>query len=276
MAQTSSKGIELSADKCIYCLQNPTIEDEKACRNLMCRLKMQLSEIPGLYVLAAAFLTPGSGGHGSSSSERTIGVNMTALEYRAAIDLVPILTDWEDNVRVDQSFSSIAIAADSTERITTACKFLFTQLDWLSGQYFFGDFVNDIESVWRQGKSATRQNQAPVRRIECPADFGDGLCLSLLTLPENGDKTTTIRCHRCRTEWTIDWLIEVALATQGSEYWLDAESIANHLQIENRQVRRLARKWKIKSRGQLYDLNEFNERYLAEKTNDTPKHLNGA
>lgn len=257
--------------KCVFCRQRSALDGEKSCANLLCRTKMQLSEIPGLYVLATAFLTPGSGGHGSASSERTIGVNTTALEYRIALDLLAIISGWEVEVREARNFSEMATVSDYTQRITQACEFLLAQFEWISRQEFFGDFCREIADMHAKGRAATRQNPAPARRIECPADLGDGLCLSLLTLPDDGDKQARIKCHRCRTEWTIDWLIEVALSTKGSEYWLDAESIANHLQIENRQVRRLARRWKLTPRGQLYDLNEFNRRYLLEKHRDTPK-----
>lgn len=261
--------------KCIFCNQRSAMDGEKACANLLCRTKMQLSEIPGLYVLALAFLTPGKGGQGSSGSERTIGVNTDALEYRIALDLLAIVSGWEVEVRDKREFSPMKTVSSYTERITQACEFLLAQFAWISKQEFFGDFVKEIADMHSKGRAATRQNPTPARRIECPADLGDGLCLSLLTLPEDGDKTVTIKCHRCRTEWTIEWLIEVALSTKGSEYWLDAESIANHLQMDHREVRRLARKWKITKRGQLYDLTQFIDQ-RNESKRDTPKVMPGA
>lgn len=242
---------------------------------------MQLSEIPGLYVLAQAFLTPGKGGQGSSGSERTIGVNSTALEYRVALDLLSIISGWEVEVREQRAFSEMPTVQSYEERITKACEFLLTQFTWISTQEWFGDFVIEIADMHAKGKAATRQNQSPARRIECPADLDDGLCLSLLTLPPDGDKTATIKCHRCRTEWTIEWLIEVARETVGADYWLDAKSIANHLQMDHREVRRLAREWKIdkrpslSSRAYIYNLSAFIDKYRTSKR-DTPNATHGA
>ena len=260
----------MTSNRCIYCKVNPPREDQRACGKFTCQCQMQLSEIPGLYVLASAFLTPGSGGKGSSSGERTIGVNVNALEYRIALDLLAIISGWEVEVRDCRQFSEMAAVTSYEDRITNACKFLLSQFDWIVKQDFFGDFAREIQDMHAKGLAATRQMQIPARRIECPADLGDGLCLSLLTLPEGNDNITTIKCPKCRTKWTLDWLIEVALATKGSEYWLDAESIANHLQMDHREVRRFARKWKIAKRGQLYDLTAFIEERNKSRR-DTPK-----
>jgi hypothetical protein len=269
-----------------------------------CQCRKQLSEIPGLYVLAEAFLTPGSGGKGSSSGERTIGVNSTALGFREAAEILPVLEDWERTVRVkffrqehldgQDREGEVEMNADGTikaivrprlnererpivrrgsiqERIQGGCAFLLAQIDWIAQQDFAADFLNDIGAMYADGNVATRQIEPPVRRIACPADLGDGLCRALLALPEDSDKETKIRCPRCRTEWSIQWLIDVALEINDAEYWCDSKSIANHLRVDNRQVRRLARKWKLKQRGQLYDLTEFNKHFVAEKKSNTPK-----
>lgn len=284
------------------------VGDAKVCERCSRETRRQLAEIPKLYVEAGAYLVPGKGGFGSSGSERTIGVNLSALGFRAADEILPVLEEWERTVRVlslgqveldgQDREGEVELNPDGTvkvivrprlnegerpiirtgtiqERVEGSCSFLLVHSRWLSAYEGAPDWVADIAKIHGQGGAATRQNQAPARRIECPADLGDGLCLSLLTLPEDGDKQAKIKCHRCRTEWTIQWLIEVALSTKESEYWLDAESIANHLQMDHREVRRLARKWKITKHGQLYDLSAFIDK-RSESKRDTPSLVNGA
>ena len=257
--------------RCVFCKQSPVTEGEKSCANLLCRTQMQLSEIPGLYVLALAFLTPGKGGHGSSGSERTIGVNITALEYRIALDLLAIVSGWEVEVRDKREFSEMATVSNYTERITQACEFLLAQFTWISRQEFFGDFATEIADMHAKGRAATRQFTEKLTRIKCPTsleEYAEGgeeivyrYCGQTLTLGK--DPLAIVKCRNCGVEWTTLFLVRVALETPSEPMWMDSEAIASLLGITSGQVVRIAKSdkksWKGDRANRIYDLQKIIE-----------------
>ena len=79
------------------------------CESRECHVKHHLIEIPKLYVLAESCLTPGNGGRGSSSGERSIGINVAALDYRTGTDILGILHSWERIVREEKRLTPPAL-----------------------------------------------------------------------------------------------------------------------------------------------------------------------
>jgi hypothetical protein len=74
--------------------------NNRICEDCAKATRLKLAEIPVLYLEASAYLEPGRGGSGSSGSERTIGVNLAALGFRQAGEVLVKLEDWERTVRV--------------------------------------------------------------------------------------------------------------------------------------------------------------------------------
>jgi hypothetical protein len=247
----------------------------------------RLSKIPVLYVEASAYLEPGRGGSGSSGSERTIGVNLAALEFRQSFATLAILEDWERTVRVkslgqveldgqeregeievDENglivtmlrspFSNerpVVRRGSIEERVKGVCEFLLAHMRWLTSYEAAGDFAADVAKIHAQGMAATRQIEEKASRIRCPADIEmwvDGImkseiCGHSLYLKE--DIFADIECKGCRALWTTAGLLRKAMKTPGQVIWMDSVAIARLLEIRTRDVTDLVKAHEVKKRG---------------------------
>ena len=66
-------------------------ESTGLCQRCEMRIHRHLEDIKDFYEAAHAELIPGNGGHGSSSGERTIGINVAALSFIAGDDILKVL-----------------------------------------------------------------------------------------------------------------------------------------------------------------------------------------
>ena len=71
-------------------------ESEVTCLRCLATCKIELANLPILLRQAEGYLQPGNGGQGSSSGERTIGVNVSALDFVTGHDLLGVLYSWQD------------------------------------------------------------------------------------------------------------------------------------------------------------------------------------
>jgi hypothetical protein len=91
--------------------------------------------------------------------------------------------------------------------------------------------------------------------IKCPADHPDAdgrNCGQQLRInPEQPDQT--IHCARCKTTWTIDRLMAVALAAD-VEVWAEAEWIRAWFGVHQRTLNQWVKDGRIHKRGDLYSI----------------------
>jgi hypothetical protein len=78
-----------------------TTKIEGSCRICFIKVKSSLVELPDLHFEAQMFITPGRSGSGKVSAERSIGVNVAALDFSMATDLLRTLHSWEVIIRND-------------------------------------------------------------------------------------------------------------------------------------------------------------------------------
>ena len=72
---------------CVICAK---ASEGMTCANCEKRMRRQLVEIPKLMDQASGNLTPGQGGDGRST-ERTLGINVSALDASAGFDAIAVL-----------------------------------------------------------------------------------------------------------------------------------------------------------------------------------------
>ena len=236
-------------------LCNFAINAEGLCIRCHNRMHVQLDDLLELWKAAHDELLPGKGGHGSSSGERTIGLNVAALSFIAGDDILGLLHEWEKQVRCDRGLTPPAMLTKLPleQEIAAAIEFAQKHLKWMGTQEWIGDFARELRELHGSATAAARRFVEKVRRIPCPADNAEGMpCGNLLAIRDE-QILDLFTCRRCGSEWSSYRLIAVALADQSQEFWLDIEAIAAWIGITERGVRQIVQRHGIAKRGQLYD-----------------------
>lgn len=236
-------------------------DHEGICHKCHRRLHTQLDDLLELWDKAHGELRPGNAGHGSHSSERTIGLNVAALSFIAGSDILGFCHEWEKLIRTDRRLTPPALLPKRAlvDELHDAIAFQQAHLEWSGTQPWIEDYAKELRQLHGTGMAAARQFVERVRRIACPADTAEGLpCGSMLPIADN-DLLGIVTCRRCGSEWTPLRLVHVALATEQSEIWLDAEAIAGWIGLSERRVRQIAAKNQVPRRGPLIELKAFNE-----------------
>lgn len=228
---------------------------DRLCPRCTNQIARHLQELLTLWTEAHNCLTPGGGGHGTASSELTLGINVVALSFINGADILDILHAWEHLIRDERNLTPPALlpARPLADEIQHAVRFQQTHLDWSACQPWADDWKREISELHALGMTAARQYVTKSRRIPCPADLDDGTtCGNRLTLPDT--MTDTIHCRRCSSEWTPIRLVAVSMSSDDNDIWLDLDAIAQWLGISERHARRIANKHHVRRRGTLYDL----------------------
>jgi len=116
--------------------------------------------IPFLRREAEDFVAPGRSGSGSVSAERSIGVNVNALDYSMANELLGILHSWESEIRSARALTPPALLKKESsidQEVQVACDFQIAHLDWTLGQDWAADFYVEIKEQHAKGMAATKQ-----------------------------------------------------------------------------------------------------------------------
>ena len=232
---------------------------EGLCQHCHFGIHRMLDDIYELWSAAHSELLPGNGGAGSSSGERTIGINVAALSFIAGDDILKILHSWEGEVRQERQLTPPAFLKKLSleDEIKTAIRFAQAHLDWMGQQSWIKDFADEVKELHQIGCAAARRTADKVKRIACPADTSEGLpCAQILKLSDES-LLDIIECRKCGTEWTAIRLIAVALSDTAKEVWLDAEAIGSYLSLDPKYVHKFCKRHEISKRGYLYNLNEI-------------------
>ncbi len=262
--------------RCPIC-RRMLINSVKICEVCSRETRAKLAQIPQMYVEAGAFLIPGKGGFGSSGSERTIGVNLAALGFRQAADLLGILTAWVEFIVEERDLAPANVRGTIEDRVTDSCAFLLRHSPWLAENELAADWCNEIALIHKEGLAATRQFLEKVTRIKCPTsleifitedEIGYENCGAWLTLGEN--PLDPVECKRCQREWTTLRLVAVALSTPGNEILLEPIALAGYLEMELTYVHKFAKRHGIEKIGKKYSLNAFMKARATLSQRDTP------
>lgn len=220
-------------------------------------MTQMLASIPALHTEAGNCLEPVSGSHAQGSSERPIGINVAALDFSMANDLLAILWGWESIIRMERKLTAPALLpllANRHAQVLDTCTFHLVHLEHSVTTSWVKDFFDEITKLHGQGMNAARKTEPKPQRISCPAEHSDGLpCGRMLSL-ETSDLQSIIFCSGCSTEWSPARLIAVKTADRTRMWWIDIEAAAGFLALSERQIRRIVKSKKVKRKGQLYDL----------------------
>lgn len=213
---------------------------------------LHLSAIPRLQKLASDHLAPARSGNGAVSAERSIGINVAALDYSMAKETLDILHGWESMIREARQLTPPALVkaeATTEAEVEATCKFHLAHLDWSLQQDWAKDFAAEVGEIHAKGMAATKQFIEQPRRIPCPTDD----CRKFIVIDVE-NLMDDVSCFGCKESWTVLRLVALAMSNPNKKFYLDVEAIALWLGITQRQVYKIIRANKIERKGSLYDL----------------------
>jgi hypothetical protein len=242
--------------ECQTC-QHDARDEKLLCRRCETILKENLSEIPELQSEAKGFLVPGRTGSGSPTTERSIGFNVSAMDYSMATDLLPMLHRYEAMIRKGRNLTPPALLKKESsieKEVAATILFHLTHLGWSLQQDWIGDFWAEVKEIHSKGLSVTKRFIEKPRRIPCPTDG----CKAHVVI-DIERILSEISCLKCRTSWTLYRLIQLAMANPNRRFWLDEDAICLWLNISKRDLKKIVRTYKIPIRNGLYDIAKISQ-----------------
>jgi hypothetical protein len=234
-------------NQCSICGHDST---HQACRYCQTRMTRLLKEIRQYAATAANELTPGKTGSDQRGTETSIGIRISALDFTAGHDVLPILESWERDWRDTYHLPPYGIASSQRNAGKPAANTINGVIDFLTtwlpqaceNHPAIDDFNTELKTAHATAQNAARMTPPTKTTITCPNDDDTtptGLCGARITIHADSiDGKAT--CRRCRTTWDIAHLIHVAITTPGSETWTDSEAAANYFGVSVRTLNRWA------------------------------------
>jgi predicted DNA-binding transcriptional regulator AlpA len=231
--------------------------NEGACVTCRFNLRTNLTELPALQVKAGEYLEPGRSSSGSPTTERSIGINVSALDFSMATELLAIFHGWEQIIRADRRLTPPALLLKEPtieKEVKATCDFHLAHLDWIVKQDWVKDFSGEVKELHSKGLAAAKEFREQPRRIPCPSDD----CFKFVVIDaQNLDKGVT--CHGCKNSWSVIRLIALAMSNPNRRFYLDIEAIALWLGITQRAVYKIIKANKIPQKQKLFDLSAIIE-----------------
>lgn len=238
---------------CHIC-ERPTAQSN-VCKSCSLNLNQWLREIPTLRRESEDFVQPGRSGSGAVSAERSIGVNVNALDYSMATELLGILHSWEAMIRGARALTPPAyIRKEPTidQEVQTACDFQLAHMQWSMDQDWIGDFYQEVQMLHLKGLAAAKRFIERPRRIPCPSDE----CQKFIVIDVE-KMLGNVVCFGCKSEWSLLRLIALAMSSTTRAFFLDVEAIALWLRISERQVWKIIKAHEIDRKGSLYNIGQI-------------------
>lgn len=226
--------------------------DTDTCRTCRMALISWLVAIPTLQTLASEHIAPGRSGSGAASAERSIGVNVNALDYSMALELLGILHSWEAEIRSARTLTPPALLKKeptTAQEVKATCDFHIAHLDWTMAQEWAIDFYNEVKELHGKGMAAAKQFVEQPRRIPCPTDD----CHKFVVIDAE-NLMSDVSCYGCKQSWTVLRLVALAMSNPNRKFFLDVEAIALWLGITERQVYKIVKANNVDKKGNLYNL----------------------
>ena len=236
--------------------------DKQQTRNL----RDNLAEIPTLQQEAKGFLVPGRTGSGTPTSERSIGFNVSAMDYSMATDILPMLHKYEALIRRGRNLTPPALLRRKPtidQEVAATIKFHLSHLDWTLEQDWVGEFAGEVKEIHSKGLSVTKKFIEKPRRIPCPTED----CKAHVVI-DIENILGGVTCFKCRTSWTLYRLIQLAMENPNRRFWLDIEAICLWLDMTKNEVLKVVDTHNIPKKNGLYDLAE-----IVKNRNTFPKDV---
>ena len=249
---------------CLVC-HRPT--DRMGCLRCEANMRCQLNQIVEYQAMASDNLVPGQGGDGRAT-ERTLGINIAALDANAGFDAIAVLESWERVWREDYGLTPYGPA--SAARLETGestllgiVKFLQSWLDKSCTEHpAIDEFAHELRRLHRDMQQAAGQTRRAAWRVTCPTDTDDGECGQQLKV-SGEDFGGQVTCRTCRTTWPVERLLRVVASSRHAQLWLDPEAASEWLGVHTRTLRRWAKEGRIRQAHGRYEVHSIKEAITA-------------
>ena len=215
-------------------------------------LKSNLTELPELQQGAASFVSPSRSGSGSPSTERSIGLNVNALDYSMGKELLGLLHKYEALIRRGRSLTPPALLdREATVELEVAAtvSFHLAHLEWTVQQDWVEEFAGLVKELHSKGMACNKKFIEQPRRIPCPTDE----CRSHIVI-DIENLLAGVTCHKCRTSWTLYRLLALAMNNPNRTFWLDIDAICLWMNITKIDLNKIVREHNIPMKNGLYDI----------------------
>ena len=236
--------------QCAVCKFN--VESGQVCKRCYSSLKSALTELPELQSGAASFVSPGRSGSGSPSTERSIGFNVNALDYSMGKELLGVLHKYEALIRRGRTLTPPALLkreATVDKEVAATVSFHLAHLEWTVQQDWLEEFAGLIKELHSKGMATNKKFIEQPRRIPCPTDE----CRAHIVI-DIENLLAGVRCHKCRTSWTLYRLLALAMNNPNRTFWLDVEAICMWMNISKIDLNKIVRQHEIPMKNGLYDI----------------------
>ena len=249
---------------CLICQRDT---QRMACTYCEATMRRQLSEVVDYQAMAGDNLVPGQGGDGRAT-ERTLGINIAALDTSAGFDAIAVLESWERLWREDYGLTPYGPASAQREptpeaTLTGIVGFLQSWLDKTCTEHpAVDEFAAELRGVHRRSQQAAGQTRRAAWRVTCPTDTDDGECGTQLRV-SGEDFGGEVTCRACSTTWPVERLLRVVASSQHSELWLDPEAASHWLGVHAATLRKWAKDGRIKRDHGRYEVHSIREAITA-------------
>jgi hypothetical protein len=215
-------------------------------------LRDNLAQIPLLQIEAKSFLVPGRTGSGSPTNERSIGFNVSAMDYSMAADILPVLHKYEAIIRRGRNLTPPALLKRYPSidlEVAATVSFHLAHLDWTLQQDWVVDFAGEVKQLHSKGLSVTKKFIDKPRRIPCPTDG----CKSHIVI-DIENLLQGVTCYKCDTSWTMYRLLGLAMNNPNRTFWLDVDAICLWMNISKIDLNKIVKDHNIPVKNGLYDI----------------------
>lgn len=243
------------------CLVCEASSDRMACYQCENRMRQQLSDLIDLQAAAGENLIPGQGGDGRSG-ERTLGINVAALDVAAGWDAIAVLESWERIWREDYGLAPYGIASETRDprpaaTLLAIVKFLQQWLDRTCAEHpAVDEFAAELRTLYRRAQHAAGLSKRVAWRLTCPTDTESGECGRQLTV-SGQDFGGQVTCRGCGTTWPVERLLRVVAASHHAELWLDPEAASEWLGVHVTTLRRWSKDGRLRREHGRYEVHSL-------------------
>jgi hypothetical protein len=167
-------------------------------------------------------------------------------------ELLGVLHKYEALIRRGRTLTPPALLkreATVEKEVAATVSFHLAHLEWTVQQDWLEDFAGQIKELHSKGMATNKKFIEKPRRIPCPTDE----CRAHIVI-DIENLLAGVRCHKCRTSWTLYRLLALAMNNPNRTFWLDVEAICLWMNISKIDLNKIVREHNIPMKHGLYDI----------------------